>query len=303
MKRVRDLILSSGSSSDEASPSHPSQKIVQRLKSSKMAEVTEASDVTLRDIFMQLNGIKRDFDSSFGDLRQDIQTTRIELQRDIKIIRDEVDEFKKSLENVWAAVDDDKEKIALHAQEIASLKSACATLKDEVNLQRQKNLQLERYTRRENIRLLYLEEKDEEDTEELFIRCLTEMNVYDPQMSFHAVHRVGQQRKRKGGPNVTQAPRHIIARFLSRKDRDLVWKNREKIKETEHFKDAFFVPDLCKQDAEEGFKLRQALRCARNVFKMKVEIRNNRLLMVDSGLSYSLQELPEYLKKELRQDK
>ena len=57
------------------------------------------------------------------------------------------------------------------------------------------------------------------------------------------------------------------------------------------------------KDAQEGFKLRQALRCARNVFKMKVEIRNNRLLMVDSGLSYSLQELPEYLKKELRQYK
>ena len=111
MKRVRDLILSSGSSSDKASPSHPSQKIVQRSKSSKMAEVTEASDVTLRDIFMQLNGIKWDFDSSFGDLRQDIQTTRIELQRNIKTIRDEVDEFRKSLENVWAAVDDNKEKM------------------------------------------------------------------------------------------------------------------------------------------------------------------------------------------------
>ena len=93
----------------------------------------------------------------------------------------------------------------MHAQEIASLKSACATLKDEVNLQRQKNLQLERYTRRGNIRLLYVEEKDDEDTEELFIRCLTEMNVYDPQMRFHTVHRVGQLRKRKGGPNVTQA--------------------------------------------------------------------------------------------------
>ena len=153
MKRVRDLILSSGSSSDKVSPSHPRQKIVQRSKSSKMAEVTEASDVTLRDIFMQLNGIKRDFGSSFGDLRQDSQTIRIELQRDIKIIRNEVDEFMKSLENVWAAVDDNKEKIALHAQEIASRKSACAPLKDEVNLQRQKNLQLERYTRHENIRL------------------------------------------------------------------------------------------------------------------------------------------------------
>ena len=88
MKRVCDLILSSGSSSDEASPNHPNQKTVQRSKPSKVAKVTEASDVTLRDTFMQLNGIKRDFDSSFGDLRQDIQTTSIELQRDIKIIRD-----------------------------------------------------------------------------------------------------------------------------------------------------------------------------------------------------------------------
>ena len=169
MKRVRDLIISSGSSSDEASPSHPSQKILQTSKSSKMAEVTEASDVTLRDIFMQLNGIKRDFDSSVGNLKRDIQTTRTELQRDINIIRDETDEFRKSLENVWDAVDHNKKKIALHAQEIASLKSACATLKDEVNLQRQKNLQLERYTRRENIRLLHAEEKNDEDTEELLL--------------------------------------------------------------------------------------------------------------------------------------
>ena len=118
-------------------------------------------------------------------------------------------------------------------------------------------------------------------------------------MRFHAVHQVGQQRKRKRGPNVTQAPRHIIARFLSRMDINLLWKKREKIKETEHFKD-IFVQDLCKQDAGEGFKQRQALRCVRNVFKMKVQLRNNRLLMVDSGLSYSLQELPEYLKKELK---
>ena len=141
----------------------------------------------------------------------------------------------------------------LHEQEIASLKSACATLKDEVNLQRQKYFQLERYTRRENIRLSYVEKKDDEDTEELFIRYLTETKVYDPQMRFQGVDRAGEQRKRKGGPNVTQAPRHIIARFLSCKDRDLVWKNREKIKETEHFKDTFFVPDLCKQAGEEGF--------------------------------------------------
>ena len=126
---------------------------------------------------------------------------------------------------------------------------------------------------------------DNEDTEELFMRCLTEMIVHDSQIRCYVVHLVGQQRKRKGGPNVTQAPTHIIARFVSLNDRGFVLKKREKIKETEHFKDTFFVLDLCKQDAEEVFKLRLALKCAKTAFEMKVEITNNRLLMVDSGLS------------------
>ena len=59
------------------------------------------------------------------------------------------------------------------------------------------------------------------------------------------------------------------------------------------------VPDFVKEYAEEGFKVRQALRCARDVFKWKVELRNNRFVMVDSGLSYSLTELPYYVMNEI----
>ena len=70
-------------------------------------------------------------------------------------------------------------------------------------------------------------------------------------------------------------------------------------KKTEHFSDAFFVPDLVKEYAEEGFKLKQALRCARDVFKLKAELRKNRIVMVESGLSYSLAELPDYIKNEI----
>ena len=46
-------------------------------------------------------------------------------------------------------------------------------------------------------------------------------------------------------------------------------------------------------------KLRQALRCARDVLKLKVELRNNRIVMVESGLSYSLTELPDHIKNEI----
>ena len=53
------------------------------------------------------------------------------------------------------------------------LSATCETLKDQLNAEKQRNLKLEQYTRRENIRLLFVKEEDEENTEEVFIKCLT----------------------------------------------------------------------------------------------------------------------------------
>ena len=99
--------------------------------------------------------------------------------------------------------------------------------------EKQRNLKLEQYTRKENIRLLFVKEEDEKNTEEVFMKCLTEMGVYNPEMKFHAVHRVGRPRgKTRGGSHGSKPDnlRHIIARFISRKDRDLVWSQRDEIK-------------------------------------------------------------------------
>ena len=51
-------------------------------------------EITMRDLYVQLNSIKRDFDSNFGSLRMDIETLRLELQRDIKLIRMMLKELK-----------------------------------------------------------------------------------------------------------------------------------------------------------------------------------------------------------------
>ena len=67
-------------------------------------------------------------------------------------------------------------------------------------------------------------------------------------MKFHAVHRVGRPRgKTRGGRhgNKPDNPQHIIARFISRKDRDLVWSHRNEIKKTEHFSEALGT-SMCK---------------------------------------------------------
>ena len=68
MKRVRDL-LSSGSPSDEHSP-FSSVSSQRTAKVNKMA--TGEAVNTMRDLYVQLNSIKRDFDSNFGSLRMGI---------------------------------------------------------------------------------------------------------------------------------------------------------------------------------------------------------------------------------------
>ena len=64
-------------------------------------------------------------------------------------------------------------------------------------------------------------------------------------MRFHTVHR-------RCSLNQSSAPRHIITKFDCHEDKDYVWQNQHKIKDYEkfkEFKEAFFVPDLVKEQA------------------------------------------------------
>ena len=60
--------------------------------------------------------------------------------------------------------------------------------------------------------------------------CLTEMGINPASMNFHAVHRVGKKKPSPTNSTEEVSPRQIIVRFISRKDRDNVWENRGKVK-------------------------------------------------------------------------
>ena len=106
-------------------------------------------------------------------------------------------------------------------------------------------------------------------------------------MNFHAIHRVDPPKvqAKYRCQDKLPSPRHIIARFVSQKDRDLVWQNRRKVKDTENYNEAFFVPDPSKEHAQEGYILRQVLKKARETYKLNVEIKYNKLVMSDTGLA------------------
>ena len=124
--------------------------------------------------------MKRNFQRDFSGLRSDIESYRLELQNDLKSLNVRVDEIKSSVENAWDEINDNKSNMEPSQQDMENLKVAVKSLKTELGLPKQRNIKLEQYTQRENIRLLFVEEQPEENTEALFIRILTEMKVYRP---------------------------------------------------------------------------------------------------------------------------
>ena len=58
---------------------------------------------------------------------------------------------------------------------------------------------------------------------------------------------------------------------------------------------SIFVPDLCKEYAEESYILRQALKIAGGKYNIECHLSNNKLVMTNSGLAYSAEQLPDYL--------
>ena len=85
-------------------------------------------------------------------------------------------------------------------------------------------------------------------------------------------------------------------RFVNRQHRELVWRNKANISESKNYSGAFFVPDYPKEIAQERSLLRKAARRARD-HEIEAEIRNNRLYLINSQISYSLKELPKVLKE------
>ena len=144
----------------------------------------------------------------------------------------------------------------------------------------------------------YVKETKNENTEVLFKKVPTEMGVTVDGLRFHAVHRVGPVREARQSithhretPN-SQAYHSEVS--LSTRQKYGLGKSRQD-KRDGKLQGGIFIPDLCKEYAEESYLLRQALKIARGKYNIKCHLSNNKLAMTDSSLAYSAEQLPDYL--------
>ena len=88
-----------------------------------------------------------------------------------------------------------------------------------------------------------------------------------------------------------------MMRFVNRQDRDRVWMNKGKIKNSKDYGSAFFTQDFPNEIADERAKLRKIAKNAKDN-NIQVEIRKNKIFVVSSQMSYGLKEIPDFLMME-----
>ena len=181
----------------------------------------------------------------FGGLKSDISILRHELKEEIKGVKSTLTEVQKSLESAWNVIPDLRAESKSHSDFTTTYQSSLDNVKSELAMTSLKNAKLEteidalkvrfleeqekvialdNYSRQENLLFMNVPEQTEQEGEncanKIFDIIKNELNIDVENLKFHAIHRVGK--RRSSDETLKAYPRPVIARFLSREDRDMV---------------------------------------------------------------------------------
>ncbi|CAH3165715.1 unnamed protein product [Porites lobata] len=177
------------------------------------------------------------------------------MKEEIDMLKSNIKGVEKSVDEIWATIEDMKEATKalkdskpVQEDEMQELRALLTKTKGELKEERDKAIELEDYTRRENLKFDNIPESEEEGVnhspKQVILSILQkELQMDTARIRFHAVHRIGKRKENKHRP--------IIARFVCREDRDQVFARKKGIKESTRFKDAYITADYAKAIQDE----------------------------------------------------
>jgi len=181
-------------------------------------------------------------ESNFTKLHEELCGLRQEMKEKIDTMKSNIKGVEKSVEEIWATIEDVKEETkalkdstTVQEDEMQELRALLTKTKAELKEERDKVIELEDYTRRENLKFHNIPEPEAEGVDhspkQVILSILQkELPMDTAQIQFHAVYRIGKQKENKHRP--------IIAHFVCREDRDQVFVRKKGTKESTRFKDA-----------------------------------------------------------------
>ena len=249
----------------------------------------------ISQLFGLIEGLGERLENRLHEIQINMDTFRQEIKDEIKGMKNTVTEIEKSLEEVWSHIEDNEEQLKAQKEtkecqqnEIDEMKSELASLQGLLAKEREKNTALENYTRRENLKFMNIPEREGENCKELVLSIVrNELHVNTDNIRFHAVHRMGKVLPGRNRP--------IIARFVCREDKDLVWSKKKKLQLSTTYKDAYITLDYAKDIQEERKVLIKAMIKAR---KQGIECKVIDRYLIIGHNKFRSDKIPENLKEQ-----
>ena len=224
----------------------------------KLGSLKEEEEETksLRELIQNLTA---NMESNFAKLHEELCGLRQEMKEEIDMLKSNIKDVEKSVEEIWVTIEDMKEATKalkdskmVQEDEMQELRALLTKTKGELKEESDKVIELEDYTRRENLKFHNILESEVEGVnhspKQVILSILQkELQMDTAQIRLHAVHRIGKRKENKHRP--------IIARFVCREDRDQVFARKKGIKESTRFKDAYITADYAKAIQDERRKL------------------------------------------------
>ena len=257
-------------------------------------------DMTKESTKMILDSIqvlRDEVNSRINKLQTDMDILNNDFKVEMQSVKESIQEIEKSLESAWGRLDESSERHVAHEQKIKVLQAEVESLHSSLEAEKSKSLALESYTRRENLRLMNLPESEDENLRPI-IRDIIGQHLYlsTAHMRFYAIHRVGRKPQNANSQGAKPRPRPIIIRFLCREDRDDVFREKGKLKESQNevFRGCYFTADYPTAIRKErGILVRAMLKAQAQGKSAKVV---HTTLYID-GRKYTATNIPEELRE------
>lgn len=280
-KRNRSSTSSSGGNS-----------ITQEPKTVKLANETESEEmssiVMLAD---KLDNIQKLMNDGFSKLHEDFDSFTCELKAEMAAVKVAVNDLEKGLEFTNAEVEEIKDKVNEEngerrqlEQQVEKLQSEIKSLAKSLEQEKENLTNLEQYTRRENLIFNQIPENPREDCKTTINELLYQAGLFRAEeMKFHAVHRIGRKTAGRCRP--------IIARFISREDRDYVWFRKKEIKCVAS--EAYITQDYAREIKKERAVLIRAMVKGKHLGMTNIKVLDRYLVIGDKRFNYK--NIPENL--------
>lgn len=242
--------------------------------------------ITLSEIHTTLELLSARIENSFSELSNELSTFRLEIQADIKEMKQTISEQGKSLDAVWGRSEEAERKIEEMGDVQRGMHEEISLLKQELRDQKEKNIALEAYTRRENLIFRNVFETADDDPKKVILNMLRiDLEIDTSEMRFHAIHRIGKSRSGIARP--------IIVRFVCREDKDTVFSKRKLLKDSFGHDKVYITLDYPKEIQKERAILIKAMKKAQSAGTRAKVL--GRSLVMDSG-TYNVDTIPEAYK-------